>query len=429
MKAKFILKHFMIFVLAMIGILLVSIILFIGLNYKLITNANKDVFPMQIFNDFNQQHRITEHSKAIMENDDIWMIVINQEGDVIDSYRQPEEVPHHYRITDIARFTRWYLADYPVFTYIYEQGLVVIGYPKDSYVKISSNIVQNIGIMVFKNIIWIVVIDLLLLFVFYTYSKRKILREIGPIQKAIKQLSRGEVITEKKCDNLSEIMDELVLASNILEEKNSSKNKWLRGVTHDIRTPLTVIMAYAEELSESIQEAEENRKLENIKNKAGLINKILESLNIMYQLEDKNQLKTEKIELTEQIKNIVIDYLNTYPVDIEVNLPEKPVMIKARSVLIERVIRNILDNSIIHNSNVKINIELNIAGRLRIWDNGFISEEKLNKLNEISDFYNTMEHGYGILLVKKIVEIYGGKIWFNRRKSGLEVRIDWQVDL
>ncbi len=421
MKGRFLLKQFIFFSLSLIVLFILSVILIVVLNFNIVINSNSKVHPVQIYNEIKENNDITVKAKSLMNDNDIWLVWINKDGDVIKSHNKPHNIAEKFSITDIARFTRWYLKDYPVFTYVLGDDLIVIAYPKDSYGKFFSNyFLPNETFKILKNMLVVAVVDIVLLFLLYTYSKKSILKEVTPIRKAIKQLSKGEVITQKKCNNLSDILDELVMASDIIEQKNMSKNKWIRGITHDIRTPLTVIIGNCEQLIEDEGIIDEQSKLYTIKSKAILINKILESFNTMYLLEDKSGIKNEKIDLSKLIKKIAIDYINTYNVDIDVNIPNEPVFMYAKEVLIERLIRNILDNSIKHNDeSVSININLKDDRSIVISDNGKITDSQVQKLNQVTDIYNTKENGYGIIIVKKIASIYDGEVDFATDGSGL----------
>lgn len=427
MKGKFLLKHFLVFVVALIFIMVVSAVLFFILNYNTVKEANNIRYPFEIYNEITEHKSMTDNAKKIMNDNNIWAIILNKDGDIVDSYSKPQEIKNHFELTDVAKFTRWYLEGYPVFTYVYNKGLLVVGYPKDYYAKIASNYFKpDSTFIILKNIAIIVVVDLLLLFLLYSYSKRRILREVNPIRNAIKQLSRGEPIREKNCDNLADILEELIMASDVIEEKNKSKNKWLRGITHDIRTPLTIIMAYSEELDEKLKDKELKLRTEAIKTKALLINKILESLNTMYLLEDKADLINEKVELGLLIRNIAIDYINTYGITVTIKIPEDKIIILAKEVLIERLIRNIIDNSIKHNnSNIVIGIILKNDNTLIISDNGNISEQEVRRINAIVDIDDNDDNGYGILIVKKIAAIYGFDIKFEF-DSGLRTIINFK---
>lgn len=63
-------------------------------------------------------------------------MVLDNVGNIRWSYGLPQEL-NHARSGDIAKFARWYLADYPVFCWTEPYGLFVIGLPKGSLWKYS----------------------------------------------------------------------------------------------------------------------------------------------------------------------------------------------------------------------------------------------------------------------------------------------------
>ena len=64
-----------------------------------------------------------------------WAMLLNQDGQVVWSLRKPEDVPERYTVSEVAAFTRWYLSDYPVQSWVREDGLLVVGSPKGSIWK------------------------------------------------------------------------------------------------------------------------------------------------------------------------------------------------------------------------------------------------------------------------------------------------------
>ena len=66
-----------------------------------------------------------------------WAMVLDDVGNIRWSYGLPQDLNHAYTPGDIARFSRWYLADYPVFCWTEPYGLFVIGLPKGSLWKYS----------------------------------------------------------------------------------------------------------------------------------------------------------------------------------------------------------------------------------------------------------------------------------------------------
>lgn len=72
-----------------------------------------------------------------------WCILIDESGHVIWSEKKPEDVPDQYSINDIARMTRWFLKDYPVYVQTEDYGLLVLGKPKNSVGKYTMDYSMN----------------------------------------------------------------------------------------------------------------------------------------------------------------------------------------------------------------------------------------------------------------------------------------------
>ena len=62
-------------------------------------------------------------------------MLIDEGGNVAWEQNKPSEVPDKYTLNDIARMTRWFLNDYPVYTRIEDYGLLVMGKPKNAVGK------------------------------------------------------------------------------------------------------------------------------------------------------------------------------------------------------------------------------------------------------------------------------------------------------
>lgn len=81
-----------------------------------------------------ESYRLSENTAIQMTNENAWcMLISNDTGDVVWNYKIPSELPLHYTPGDIAEMTRWYLEDYPVFVSNQSYGLLVVGYPQDSF--------------------------------------------------------------------------------------------------------------------------------------------------------------------------------------------------------------------------------------------------------------------------------------------------------
>jgi len=80
-------------------------------------------------------YNLDNEVKKLLEEKKAWAMLVNKEGNVIWNERMPKEVPNTYSLIDVAQFSRNYLMDYPVYVWEHSNGLVVVGYPKESLAK------------------------------------------------------------------------------------------------------------------------------------------------------------------------------------------------------------------------------------------------------------------------------------------------------
>ena len=116
-----------------------SLMAFLYLNYKLGDKYPNPNYVYTYIDNNKTDTYLNENNKNFLKENDIWAIRLDKNGKVIESFNKPREVKNKFEITDVAGFTRYYLADYPVFTYIIEGGLILFAYPKNSLDKLPFN--------------------------------------------------------------------------------------------------------------------------------------------------------------------------------------------------------------------------------------------------------------------------------------------------
>ena len=75
------------------------------------------------------------HTPAEWMHGYAWAMVLDEDGNVIWQQDLPEALNHRYTASDIAVFSRWYLADYPVQCWAADYGLFVAAEPVNSQWK------------------------------------------------------------------------------------------------------------------------------------------------------------------------------------------------------------------------------------------------------------------------------------------------------
>ena len=129
---------------------------------------------------------------------------------------------------------------------------------------------------------------------------------------AVETLADGKPVSLHISGELSEIANSVNKASSILNRQNEARANWISGVSHDIRTPLSMIMGYAgriaenESASKTIQEQAEIVRKQSVK-----IKELVQDLNLVSQLEYEMQpLHKEMVRLSKLLRSYVADLLN-----------------------------------------------------------------------------------------------------------------------
>ena len=389
---------------------------------------------------------IAEERRQELNLNRIWAMLLDASGRCVWEVSLPEEIPTQYTIQDVAVFSKGYLQDYPVFVRSIDDGLLVLGYPKDSFMKLTGNYFPIRAIRLFPLFITgILAIDIALLFLVYYFSKRKISKNTEPIMASIKTLSTGKPVDLSIRGELSEIADSVNQASQVLSRQNQARANWISGVSHDIRTPLSMIMGYAQRIagdhgaSGNIQQ-----EAEIIRAQSAKIKDLVQDLNLVSQLEYEMQpLHKEPVRLSKLLRAYAADLLNAgigekYSIAVEISPEAETAVIDCDARLISRAIGNLAQNSINHNPqgcNIFLSLDCSSENvSITVADNGAgMSAEKLRELEEKPHYMESaderldLRHGLGMLLVRQIVEVHGGVMEINTtRICGLAVILSFQ---
>lgn len=397
------------------------LMVFLYLNYKL---GDKYPNPNDVYTYIANNKTYTylnENNKNFLKENDIWALRLDKNGKVIESFNKPKEVKNKFEITDVAGFTRYYLADYPVFTYIIGDGLILFAYPKNSLDKLPFNYYN------YKNLIfnlWIfalfLILFLLFVYIFYRIDIKDIFKNIIPFQNAIDKLFEDDYEILNENGELRDLAVSINRANKKYNNLKISQDKWIRGLSHDVRTPLAKISW------EASKENKSDLDTQNIQNQVQKISNILEGLNLTLSLTniDKESFRTEPP--IKVIRKLIVDKLNENPereIIFENKLKQQDIKIKIDSNLFYRMVENILKNSLAYTDG-KIFVTLadpDDSLVISILDQGQgISENIIKRIDE-EDLTNITRHGLGIFISKQIANLHGGKLIIKNKNPGLEV--------
>lgn len=288
-------RFFRRYIISIIGI----IILFLFVNTLLVAsffavaylgNVKNSNFPIEDFSDHitetNGQFNADIRAEKMLNNAGAWAMILDENGNTIWEMNMPEELPHHYSTTDVAMFSRWYLNNYPVNIWNRQGNLLVVSFPQGDITNYNTSIKTQYILPIAFGFLAVVGINVLLMLYLFVRNTHRIEKAMGPILNGIRHLSSGNPIHLKENGELAEINAGLNKAGDYLLKKDNTRAEWIRGISHDIRTPLSMILGYASEIEETFSLPEATRKqAEIIRRHSEKLKNLVDDLNLTTKLE------------------------------------------------------------------------------------------------------------------------------------------------
>lgn len=385
-------------------------------------------------------YKLSKKMAKELKEKNVWAIFIDNHTlkTVWHTDNLPNTVPKNYTASSIAELTRGYIDGYPTFTGKAKDGLMVLGYPKNSFWKHmwpswDANFIADIP----KIILTVLITNVLVVFLIYIIANSTIVRAIKPVIIGIQSLPAGEPVHVKETGLLSEVAANINMTSEFLQSqdyylhrKETARANWITGISHDIRTPLSMVLGYACQLMEDTDLTEEERnKAAVIVKQSRRIKNLINDLNLASKLEYNMQPLNLAVEnITAIVRQTIADFMNMnicdkYVFELEIDIPSVLCNINIDKELIKRAINNLIWNSINHNEQgCKIFTRVAIKDDkkqkyvvIEISDNGTgATDEQIYKINNTPHYMfrdesaTKQRHGLGLLIVKQIVSSHGG---------------------
>lgn len=440
-----------------VGIMLFSSVLLIALNFALLAaymlNQMPNAYPWttaaQIADGLVQDgdtYILSEDIALELKESNVWGIFIdNRTLQVVwKTDDLPATVPMAYSISDIAHLTRGYIDGYPTFTGEAENGLVVLGYPRDSFWKHmwpswDYDLIAGLP----KAFLTLFAINAGAIIAIYMAANSRLLQSVKPIVDGIQSLPTAERVHVREKGLLSELAVSLNKTSEILQsqsrqlrKKETARANWIAGVSHDIRTPLSMVMGYAGQLENDEYLPEDARqKAAVIVRQSKRMRNLIGDLNLASKLEYNMQpLHLSRQNLVAVVRQVVVDFINMniddrHPIEWTTDEPLTACSVNIDKDLLKRAVSNLLQNCINHNEQgchifVRVMAGANICTILVADDGVGVTDEQIEKLNHAPHYMvcdnNTAEqrHGLGLLLVKQIAAAHGGRVSIGHSSYG-----------
>lgn len=274
-----------------------------------------------------------------------------------------------------------------------------------------------------SQLVYVTIGVLLLSFVIAYFISKNISKPIVQMSRSAKRMGNGILNVHFDTNSSIEEINELAVTLNKMNAElvktDELRRDLMANVSHDLKTPLTMIKAYAEMIRDLDQQKEKrdthlNVIIEEADRLNVLVNDILNLSKLQSNIEELNM---EEFDLTECINTILkrYDILREKEGYQFIFKQTKPLMIQADRAKMEQVIYNLINNAINYtgkDNKVTIKVkESKDSIRVQIIDTGKgIKEEDLDV---IWDRYyksskkhkrNAFGTGLGLSIVKNVLE-------------------------
>lgn len=275
-----------------------------------------------------------------------------------------------------------------------------------------------------QKLIYLILVVIIISIIISIFVSRILNRPIIKLTQEAKKLGKGEPVNfgTSNVAEIDELASVLTVAASEMNKTNELRKDLIANVSHDLKTPLTMIKAYAEKVRDLSYNDEEkrNKDLNIIIAETDRLNNLVNDLLDLSKMESgMDVLKLEEYDLVESIHDILKRYdiiVEKEGYVFELDLP-KTLIIKADKQKMEQVIYNLINNAIEHTDNdLKVIISINKSGlyyKVAITDTGGTLSESDKSLvwnkyykKEKNHKRNVIGTGLGLSIVKNVLEAH-----------------------
>lgn len=288
----------------------------------------------------------------------------------------------------------------------------------------GSSYINDMRISIFKIILLVVGITFIIVSLMILIWSNNLVNRIKKLKEKIDNLNNDNYNHKIKYDYDDELSTLEVAMEKMriyLKEEEEYKNQMYQNISHDFKTPITVMKSYIEAFEDGVITEKEAVKVskEQLSKLEGKVHSLL-YLNKLNYFKDKKNFTKERCD----VSKIVFDSVDKFSLvrnDIKftLDIDEKNTIFKGSNEMWEAIIDNILNNFIRYaNKEIKITIKNN---KIILFNDGpNIDKDVLN--NIFSPFEKGVNgvFGLGLSIVKKTLTFLNYDINIQNTKNGVK---------
>lgn len=228
---------------------------------------------------------------------------------------------------------------------------------------------------------------------------------------------------QELCAQINRLLDRHQRMLADYRRSEISSKKMLSNISHDIKTPLTVILGYLEIIR--LNGGEQRELIDKVEARAKAVSDLVEQFFTLAKLEAGDmEIALSKLELCELCREVVLDFyeiLSGKDYEVEVEIPEKTVYVQGNGDAIRRILNNLISNSLrygsegrylgifLHEDEKQVYIDVTDRGRgiekdfaEHIFDRLFTMEDSRNR--------DIQGNGLGLTIARSLARQMGGDV-------------------
>jgi len=387
----------------------------------------KPFYELSIYAHLKQPSKFIEPGTNKM-GDDIAFIIVTRGGAIYTSDNLKKMIPDlsYNELLNLATESKGKIeTDKNTYYYLWgerngDNNLILMD---NSYIKTQAKSLLGI---IFPTMISTILVTIILLFTWSQY----ILKKIKKLEKKTKSLITGEKVEGKEFiidDELNELNSTIEQVDKQLKEKDEYKNMMFQNLSHELKTPISVIQSYIEGVTDGVVEKDEALKIieEETLNLSSQVQTILQINKIDYMKDSKKYLDSKTdldkviLEAVEKHKLIRSDV----EFIVELNNDKNTNEFTGTEDMWKAVLDNLLGNFVRY-AKSKISIIVRDETIILENDGEKLKEDMLSKIFLPYVKGNKGQSGLGLSIVKKTVNIFGYDITAENIEEGVRFIIE-----
>ena len=319
--------------------------------------------------------------------------------------------------------------------YLAGQTLLASDGEQIGYVLVSAPMAQTKNFMLRSSTLffYVAIAVLIVSMLAASFLSRMQVRPLGQMADAARRFGRGElgVRVEESPKNTSEIND-LARAFNTmvdsLESSERRRQEFVANVSHELKTPMTTIGGYIDGMLDgTIPPEKQQHYMQIVSGEVRRLSRLVRNMLDISRLQAMGveESRMTRFDLGELMSDVIITFeqkINGKGLNVDVELPDRPVWVKAERDGITQVVYNLLDNAIkFCPQGGKLGLFLALEGgkaKVTVQNSGPTIDP--NELPLRFDRFHKADKsrsadregwGLGLYIAKTIVGAYGGDIW------------------